>query len=184
MRIEKDNIIIRSASLNDVKILNTWWNDGSVMEHAGFPNGLGESLGKTKENVRRMMGRLNHLCLIEIDGKRVGELNYRIDKKDRIASVGWKLCDEDYQNKGYGSKVIKMTLDYIFTDRHINNYIRIDKITWNTMLENKRSQYVYENKIGARRVKVNKDIWIDQLGRSRTNIDYEITREDFFTRAE
>ena len=44
MRIEKDNIVIRSANLKDAEILNHWWNDGSVMEHAGFPNGLGQSM--------------------------------------------------------------------------------------------------------------------------------------------
>lgn len=32
MRIKKDNIIIRSATLNDTIQLNKWWNDGGVME--------------------------------------------------------------------------------------------------------------------------------------------------------
>ena len=44
MRIQKDNIVIRSATVDDAIQLNKWWNDGRIMEHAGFPNGLGESL--------------------------------------------------------------------------------------------------------------------------------------------
>lgn len=44
MRIQKDNIVIRSATIHDAIQLNKWWNDGRVMEHAGFPNGLGQSL--------------------------------------------------------------------------------------------------------------------------------------------
>lgn len=76
MRIEKDNIVIRSANLKDAEILNHWWNDGSVMEHAGFPNGLGQSMEETIECVKRNEGHISQLCIIEIDGKPVGELNY------------------------------------------------------------------------------------------------------------
>jgi hypothetical protein len=36
-------------------------------------------------------GILNDLCIIEIDGKPVGELNYNI--KGNIAYPGWKICD-------------------------------------------------------------------------------------------
>jgi len=78
MRIEKDNIVIRSATVDDAIQLNKWWNDGKVMEHAGFPNGLGESLEDTIENIQSKNDELRQLCIIEIDGKAVGELSYRI----------------------------------------------------------------------------------------------------------
>lgn len=58
MRIQKDNIVIRSATVDDVIQLNKWWNDGKVMEHAGFPNGLGEALEDTIENIRSWEGEL------------------------------------------------------------------------------------------------------------------------------
>lgn len=48
------------------------------------------------------------------------------------------------------------------------------------MLENKRAQYVYENKIGARKISVRKNAWKDQTGKLRTAIDYEISRKEFF----
>lgn len=44
MKLEYDNIIIREAISEDAEQLRTWWNDGTVMEHAGFPNGLGITL--------------------------------------------------------------------------------------------------------------------------------------------
>ncbi len=45
MRIQKDNIVIRSATTDDAIQLNNWWNDGRIMEHAGFPKGgLGGNL--------------------------------------------------------------------------------------------------------------------------------------------
>ncbi|WMM23286.1 hypothetical protein RBU61_09990 [Tissierella sp. MB52-C2] len=32
MRIEKENIVIRSVIVDDAEQLNQWWNDGKVME--------------------------------------------------------------------------------------------------------------------------------------------------------
>ncbi|WP_159436107.1 GNAT family N-acetyltransferase [Anaerosalibacter sp. Marseille-P3206] len=179
MRIQKDNIVIRSATTHDAIQLNKWWNDGSVMEHAGFPNGLGESLEETMNNIRSWEGKLSQLCIIEIDGNFVGELSYRI-KGDNAAYLGWKICDFSYQNRGYGPKIIRMLFEFLFTDEVINSKFPIEKIVWDTMLENKRAQYVYENKIGAREVGVRKDCWKDQIGMWRTAVDYELSKEEFF----
>ena len=179
MRIQKDNIVIRSATTHDAIQLNKWWNDGSVMEHAGFPNGLGESLEDTMNNIRSWEGKLSQLCIIEIDGKSVGELSYRI-KGDNAAYPGWKICDFSYQNRGYGPKIIRMLFEFLFTDEVINSKFPIEKIVWDTMLENERAQYVYENKIGAQKVGVRKNCWKDQNGKLRTAVDYELSKEEFF----
>lgn len=179
MRIKKDNIIIRSATLNDAIQLNKWWNDGSVMEHAGFPNGIGQSLDDTIANIMGREGKLSNLCMIEIDDKPVGELSYSI-RGDGAAYPGWKICDFNYQNQGCGPKIIMMLLEFIFTDEAINSKFPIEKIIWDTDIENKRAQYVYENKIGAKRIGMRKDSWKDQTGRLRTAVDYEISKEEFF----
>src|SRR5699024_1142166 len=100
MRIQQDSIVIGSATINDAIQLYKWWNDGRVMEHAGFLNGLGESMEDTIDNIRSWEGKLSQLCIIEIDGKPVGELNYKI-KGDNVAYPGWKICDFSYQNQGY-----------------------------------------------------------------------------------
>ena len=68
MRIQKDNIVIRSATIDDAIQLNKWWNDGRVMEHAGFPNGLGESLEDTIEIIKSRNDEIRNLSIIEIDG--------------------------------------------------------------------------------------------------------------------
>ncbi|WMM26799.1 GNAT family N-acetyltransferase [Tissierella sp. MB52-C2] len=179
MRIEKDNIVIRSATIDDAIQLNEWWNDGRVMEHAGFPNGIGESLDDTIANIRSREGKLSQLCIIEIIGKPVGELSYSI-RGDGAAYPGWKICDFNYQNQGYGPKIIMMLLEFIFTDEDINSKFPIEKIIWDTTLENERAQYVYENKIGARKIGIQENAWQDQLGNWRSAVDYQISKEDFF----
>ena len=40
-KIQYENLTIRQAVAADAKQLAAWWNDGAVMAHAGFPNGLG-----------------------------------------------------------------------------------------------------------------------------------------------
>ncbi|HEY8362287.1 MAG TPA: GNAT family protein [Tissierellaceae bacterium] len=181
MRIQKDNIVIRSATVDDAIQLNKWWNDGRIMEHAGFPNGLGESLENTIENIKSREGKLSQLCIIEIDGEPVGELSYGI-ADDNTAYPGWKICDFNYQNKGYGPKIIMMLFEFLFTDETINSKCSTDKIAWDTMLENKRAQYVYENKIGARKTGVRENAWKDQTGKWRTAVYYELNREEFYNR--
>ena len=178
MRIQKDNIVIRSATIDDAIQLNTWWNDGKVMEHAGFPNGLGETIEDTIDNIKNRKDKLNQLCIIEIDGKPVGELSYRI-KADK-AYPGWKICDFNYQNQGYGTKIIMILLEFLFTDGDINSTFSVNKIILDTMLENKRAQHVYEAKIGAKKIGIRENTWQDQVGNWRSAVDYEITREAFF----
>lgn len=180
MRIQEDNIVIRSAVEDDAVILNTWWNDGNVMEHAGFPNGLGETLEDTMNNIKSREGKLSQLCIIEIDGKPIGELNYIIED-DNTAYPGWKICDFTYQNQGYGTKIIRMLFDFIFIDEAINSKFPINKIVWDTMLENERAQHIYENIIGAKKTGIRENDWQDQLGNWRNVVDYEITRDVFFS---
>lgn len=177
MRIQKGNIVIRSATVEDALQLNRWWNDGRVMEHAGFPKGLGEPLEDTIANIKSWKGPFRQLCMIEIDGRPAGELNYEI--QGDTAYPGWKICDPNCQNRGYGPQIIRMLFEFLFTDEAVNSNGPIERIAWDTMLENKRARHVYENKIGARRVGIRKDCWKDQTGRLRTAVDYEIRREDF-----
>ena len=46
MHIKYKNLTIRDAVAADAEQLVTWWNNGAVMAHAGFPNGLGTAVEK------------------------------------------------------------------------------------------------------------------------------------------
>lgn len=179
MRIENENIVIRSVRLEDAAQLNRWWNDGQVMAHAGFPRGVGQTLQETEKSIRAWEGSLNQRCIIEIDGKAVGELSYRL-KGDGAAYPGWKLCDPDYQNQGYGPKIIKMLFNFLFTDQRIKTQSPIDRIVWDTLLENERAQHVYEKKLKAKKTGIKQAIWRDQEGNWRSAVFYEMSREAFF----
>jgi len=54
----------------------------------------------------------------------------------------------------------------------------IDKIVLDTNLTNLRAQHVYES-LGFRKLRVNHDSWLDQLGNKMSSVDYALAEEDF-----
>ena len=104
MRIQHKNLTIRQAEVTDAKQLAAWWNDGAVMAHAGFPNGL----GTTEEEV--VKGLRNGLLVVEESDRLIGECNYR-NIADGVAEIGIKICETDCQNRGVGRKVLSMLIN-------------------------------------------------------------------------
>jgi RimJ/RimL family protein N-acetyltransferase len=164
MRIQYGNLTIRQVEVTDAKQLTSWWNDGAVMAHAGFPNGL----GTTEEEVVEGLG--NGRMVIEENDRLIGECNYR-NVENGVAEIGIKICETDCQNRGVGRKVLSMLIEGLFR----NSY---SKIILDTNLMNTRAQHVYES-LGFRKVRTNIDSWKDQLGRLQSSVDYELVENDF-----
>ena len=164
MELQHGNILLRDATKADAKQLAEWWNDGAVMAHAGFPNGL----GTTEEEVAEDIG--TGALIIEEAGKPIGEANYRI-VDDKVTEIGIKICVFDCQNRGIGKIVLSMLIRYLFDNG-------FDKIVLDTNLENKRAQHVYES-LGFCKVHVNIDSWTDQVGKLQSSVDYELLETDF-----
>ncbi len=163
-KIQYENLIIRQAQVADAKQLAAWWNDGAVMAHAGFPNGL----GTTEEKVIEGLGD-GRMVIVESD-RLIGECNYR-EIADGIVEIGIKICETDCQNRGVGRKVLSMLSGWLFR----NGY---SKIVLDTNLTNTRAQHVYES-LGFRKIRINMDSWKDQLGRLQSSVDYELVEKDF-----
>ena len=164
MKIQYENLTIRQAVVADAKQLTAWWNDGAVMAHAGFPNGL----GTTEEEVIGGLG--NGRMVIEESDRLIGECIYR-NVADGVAEIGIKICETDCQNRGVGRKVLSMLISWLFR----NGY---SKIVLDTNLTNTRAQHVYES-LGFRKVRTNIDSWKDQLGQLQSSVDYELVETGF-----
>lgn len=136
MYLHQNELTIRDALPADAPLLCRWWNDGKVMEHAGFPQGLGTSVEKITQKLLEPDNR-THLLIIESEGLPIGEMNWRREESDH-AEIGIKICESDRQEKGFGSRLIAMLCRDLFANRGIA------RITLNTMLENQRAQHVYE----------------------------------------
>lgn len=179
MQIKKDNLVIRSAEVADAEKLTNWWNDGAVMAHAGFPNGLGQAVEETIEQIRRNETHLSQLCIMEIDGVSVGEMSFYLTEEG-VAEFGIKICESSYQNHGSGTQFIKMILEYLFKDKTLNEEYLVEKVVFDTNLKNVRAQHVYE-KIGFVRLRENHHAWKNQLGEWQDSVDYEMTRERYLS---
>lgn len=167
MKLIHKDILIRSAESNDAKILSSWWNDGSIMEHAGFPLGL----GTTEEHVQEQLkDPTKQRLIIEYATDPIGEMVY-IPINTTTVEIGIKICDIEYQNKGLGKIILSMLIQYLFE-------IGYQKIILDTMLENARAHHVYES-LGFQKVAIRYDCWKDQLGILRSAVDYELLPKNF-----
>ena len=164
MKLQYENLLIRPAVATDAEQLAAWWNDGAVMAHAGFPNGLGISVERVIEGLGR--GRM----VMEESGRLIGECCYR-DMGGQVAEIGIKICEVDCQNRGVGRKLLSMLIGWLFRAGY-------SKIILDTNLTNKRAQHVYES-LGFCKVRTNIDSWRDQLGRLQSSVDYELVEKDF-----
>lgn len=169
MKINFENLCLRTATIADAAQLAAWWNDGAVMAHAGFPHGL----GTTEQRV--IAGLKEGNLMIEENGCPIGEANYRM-KDAETAEIGIKICVFSCQNRGVGRKVLSMLIRYLFDSG-------VRRIMLDTNLTNERAQHVYES-LGFEKLRVNIDSWVDQLGRKQSSVDYALVERDFvdFTR--
>ncbi len=158
------SVTVRTATKEDVPQLVSWWNDGAVMAHAGFPDGLGTT-------VERERARLREGLMVILEGSRlIGECNFRRPEPD-VAEIGIKICETDCQNRGLGRIVLSLMIRYLFESG-------CRKIVLDTNLQNRRAQHVYES-LGFRKLRVNVDSWRDQKGNLQSSVDYELVKENF-----
>ena len=164
MNLQYRSLTIRTAVPSDAAQLTAWWNDGAVMAHAGFPNGLGTTVEKV------IAGLKEDRLVLEEDGRLIGEACYR-KVGEGIAEIGIKICETDCQNHGLGRIILSMLISWLFEQG-------FEKIVLDTNLTNKRAQHVYES-LGFRKLRINYDSWTDQLGNKQSSVDYELTEDNF-----
>ncbi len=112
--------------------------------------------------------------MLEVDKIPVGEMNYREIGKG-VVEIGIKICDFNHLEKGLGTRFLRLLINYLFTEMGYEN------IFLDTNLKNTRAQHVYE-KIGFKKVAIHLDAWKDQLGEFQSSVDYELTKDEFFSR--
>lgn len=166
-----NNISICSARKEDAEQLCKWWNDGAVMAHAGFPNGIGTTVEEVASQIEKESDETIRRHIIFLEDMAIGEMNYR-NLGNGACEIGIKICDADSQNKGLGKIVLSLFIEGLF------NEFGYEKILLDTNLKNQRAQHVYEQ-LGFQKVRTNVNAWKDQLGNLQSSVDYELTKQDF-----
>ncbi len=172
MYLTFQNLTIRNATADDAPQLAIWWNDGAVMAHAGFPNGLGTTTEKIVESLLTDSDETRRQLIMELDGVPIGEMGYR-NAGNQVAEIGIKICDFSKQNRGMGKVLLSMLISALFE-------MGYRPIALDTNLKNERAQHVYEQ-LGFTKLRVNYDSWTDQLGEPQSSVDYELTKDAFIS---
>lgn len=170
MKITYHNLCIRDAGESDCGQLAAWWNDGSIMAHAGFPNGLGTTAEEIKAQIANDSDDTRRRLIIECGGRSIGEMSFYI-YEGKKAEIGIKICNAHDQEKGLGRILLSMLIEELF--RRGNELIFLD-----TNLKNTRAQHVYEL-LGFKKVAVYENSWKNQLGELQSSVAYELKASDF-----
>lgn len=168
------DLFIREAVPDDAEQLCIWWNDGKVMEHAGFPNGLGTTVEAVRKQIterRTGNSRENQRHIIIYKNIPIGEMNY-YEVSAGVCEIGIKICNFSMQNKGLGKVILSLFISALFDE------YSYQKIVLDTNLKNQRAQYVYEQ-LGFKKIRINENSWKDQEGILQSSVEYELTKDKF-----
>ncbi len=171
MLLKYNDLTIRNATTEDAGQLAQWWNDGTIMAHAGFPNGIGESADTIAESLKNDSDAANRRLILEIAQKPIGEMNYS-NMGGKTAEIGIKICDFSLYDKGLGKLFLSMLIASLFKD------MGYEKIILDTNKNNKRAQHTYES-LGFRKIRTRENAWRNQLGELQSSVDYELYPKDF-----
>ncbi len=181
MHLQDKDLALRHAVAADGAQLAEWWNDGTVMAHAGYPNGLGITVEAVASQLAGDADGVHRRLILELEGRPIGEMNYRdmtddpdwnTDPDCRTAIIGIKICDFSCQGRGLGRRALSLLITYLFEE------LGYKKIVLDTNLNNARAQHVYEI-LGFRRIRIHENAWTDQVGRAQSSVDYELSQADF-----
>lgn len=101
MFLQQSQLIIRDALPSDAPLLCSWWNDGNVMAHAGFPHSIGTTAKEVEQQICNQDGSKMRL-MIEYASAPIGEMCFHW-LEPAIAEIGIKICVPEKQNCGLGS---------------------------------------------------------------------------------
>lgn len=120
----------------DAALLCRWWNDGSIMAHAGFPQGLGTTAREVTAQLQADAS--SHRLLLLEQGCPVGEAVWRTAGELGTAEIGIKLCVPSARGRGLGTQYLHRLLRYLFGPGGFR------LVTLTTAAENRRARHVYE----------------------------------------
>lgn len=170
MKIIYNDLCIRNAEEKDCEQLAAWWNDGSVMAHAGFPNGLGITEAEIQEQIANDSDSTKRRLIIEYRGNAIGEMSFYVYEGKKV-EIGIKICNSAFQGKGLGRVVLSMLIEELFSKGY-------ELVFLDTNLRNTRAQHVYEL-LGFKKTAIYENSWENQLGEPQTLIGYELRISDF-----
>jgi len=114
---ETERLTVRTATVDDVDLFYALWNNPRVMQHVGFPQGLGITRDELQERLSKQGGsEFDHLLVVELTatGQAIGECKLSSPDEDGIAEPDVKLLPEFWGHK-YGAEIWRGLVGYQFS---------------------------------------------------------------------
>ncbi len=134
--------ILKAYTDKEIMKARNFVNESSIarmlIEEIPFPLTEEDELNFFKNN-SAFNTKEYHFAIFTLHDEYIGGCSiFNISSKNRRAKIGIFIGDENYQNKGYGTDVIKTILKFSFNELNLNK-ISLDTFSFNT-----RARKVYE----------------------------------------
>lgn len=141
LEIRGDRIRIRELKVEDVFLMRTWGlHDTPLLEDYNFPV-MNDKDIKTWYKIKTRSPLNEYYAIKNEEEKLIGYMGIKHIKIFRRSSTLGIVLDPNQVNKGYGTEILEVFLDYYFTE------MKMRKIILEVSSFNKRAYRVYE-KIG------------------------------------
>jgi [ribosomal protein S5]-alanine N-acetyltransferase len=125
--LETARLIVRPATVEDVKLYYDLWTNPQVMQYVGFPKGLRISRKEIAARIAAQMTRVGDLSydaeavldqllvvVLKATGETIGECKLGAPDEEGVAEPDTKLLPA-YWGHQYGTEVWQALVDYLFT---------------------------------------------------------------------
>ena len=127
-----DRIYLSPINSEDVELFTEWLNDFEITDYTGRSGMLTTLAGEKKYLEENSNPEASFVIVTIEDDKMIGTVSLEdINSINRTATLGIFIGDKDYRDKGYGTEVIRLILEYGFKYMNLNN-IKLDLMAFNT----------------------------------------------------
>lgn len=123
--MDKDTLIIKPTTEDDLQNICDLWNNGDVMKTVGFPHGTGDTIEGIKNWYERIKERrplsIHYSIYCDSIGY-CGESGYQIHPATKIASLDIKLLSEA-RGKGIAYEALSFVIGEAFTNGAIKVWV-------------------------------------------------------------
>ena len=160
-------LTMRPACAGDAPLLCSWWNNGALMAHAGFPQGI----GITEQEIILQMkhDKASHRLMLLENGNSVGEAVWR--SRNGIAEIGIKICVPTALNRHLGTQYLQELLRMLFKE------YGFEQVVLTTSVENNRARHVYEKLGFVQTATFSFQTW--QMPHPCNALEYRLTKEAY-----
>ena len=126
-----ENVYLSPRSVEDAEQYAEWLNDFETTDYTGR-SGQIVTVESEREYLENSINEEAVFAIVRLeDDKMIGSAGIEsIDHLNGIGTLGIFIGDKECRNKGYGTEVVKMLLEYSFKYLNLNN-IKLDLMEFN-----------------------------------------------------